>query len=62
MPRTASSTTKKRPMLVDDPGAFDTLATWERHLTDLKKLPKDILGKAGMIKTAKEIIAWKRKG
>jgi hypothetical protein len=49
-------------MLVDDPGAFDTLATWERHLTDLKKLPKDILGKAGMIKTAKEIIAWKRKG
>ena len=42
--------------LVDEPSPFDTLATWRRHLADVRRLSDDTLLKAELIKTAKEAI------
>ena len=43
-------------MLIDPPSPFDTLATWQRHLADVRRLSDDTLLKAEPIKTAKEAI------
>jgi carnitine 3-dehydrogenase len=41
---------------IDPPSPFDTLATWQRHLADVRRLSDDTLLKAELIKTAKEAI------
>jgi hypothetical protein len=51
---------KKRDVMIDEPTPFDTLATWERHLSDLKRLPADTELKPEMIRTAEQSIARKK--
>lgn len=55
--------TKTSPMtlspMIDEPGMFDTLETWERHLKTLEALPDSTL-KPGMIREAKQVIATKK--
>ncbi len=43
-------------VLINPPSPFDTLATWQRHLADVRRLSDDTLLKAELIKTAKEAI------
>jgi hypothetical protein len=31
-----------RLSLIDPPSPFDDLATWERHLADVRRLPDDV--------------------
>jgi len=39
-------------VLIDPPGPFDTLATWQRHLAECRRLPADTMLKAELIETA----------
>jgi hypothetical protein len=49
--------TAMRIYLIDPPGPFDTLATWERHLAYVRSLPPDTLLRAELIQDAEEAIA-----
>src|SRR6266446_8551136 len=44
-------------VMLDPPGPFDTLATWERHLAYLRCLPADTLLRDEMLRTAEAHIA-----
>jgi hypothetical protein len=44
-------------VMLDPPGPFDTLATWERHLAYVRRLPPDTLLRAELIQDAEEAIA-----
>jgi hypothetical protein len=48
-------------VLIDPPGAFDDLATWQRYLRDLRTLPNDTVLKAELIETAEAHIEAKRR-
>jgi hypothetical protein len=45
-------------MMLDDPGPFETLETWEQFLAEVEAMP-DFHGKAGTIDNAKWLIAQK---
>ena len=51
---------KLAPM-IDEPGIFDTLETWEQYLKTLENLPDSTL-KPALIASAKKMIARKRAG
>ena len=44
---------------IDQPSAFDSLQTWERHLNDLRALPSSQLQRE-MVRTAEKMIARKK--
>lgn len=46
--------------LIDDPGPFATLETWERHLEYIKNLPGRGEMKMLALKHTREIVAEKR--
>jgi hypothetical protein len=46
-----------RLCLIDEPTPFDTLATWQRYVADVRRLPDDTLLKSEMLRTAEEAIA-----
>jgi hypothetical protein len=39
-------------VLIDPPSPFDTLATWQRHLAEVRRLSDDVLLKAEMVEAA----------
>jgi hypothetical protein len=41
-----------RLVVIDDPGPFDTLETWEQFLAEVQAMP-DFLGKASTVQNAK---------
>jgi hypothetical protein len=43
-------------VLLDDPGLFDPLETWEQHLAEVQQMP-DFLGKDQPVHRAKMMIA-----
>jgi hypothetical protein len=44
--------------MIDPPGPFDTLATWQRHLAEYRRLlPADTILKSELIEAAEEAIA-----
>jgi hypothetical protein len=43
--------------LIDPPGPFDALVTWQNHLAEVLRLPDDVLLKAEMVEAAEEAIA-----
>jgi hypothetical protein len=45
-----------RLCLIDPPSPFDDLATWQRHLVDVRRRPDDTVLKSELINTAKEAI------
>jgi len=47
--------------MIDDPSPFDSLKTWERHLTELESLPPFALQDA-IVQHAQRIIAIKKCG
>jgi hypothetical protein len=53
---------KKLYGLIDEPSPFDTLTTWEHHLTELEALPDDYVLKPQLLAWAREMIAKKRSG
>lgn len=48
--------------IIDPPGPFSTREMWERHLSELRKLPQNTLLRREMIATAEREIARKRRG
>jgi hypothetical protein len=42
--------------MLDPPGPFDTLATWQRYLADVRRLPDDTLLKAELIEAAEAAV------
>lgn len=46
-------------VMVDEPGPFASLATWERHLASLEALPDRTLLKQQMVEVAKAVIEKK---
>jgi hypothetical protein len=48
-------------VLIDPPGPFDTLQTWQRHLRDLRTLPDGTLLRSELIQTAEAHIEAKRR-
>jgi len=56
------SENERRFVMVDEPGAFDPLETWESHLTDLKRLPKNTALRDEMIARAEQIIGERHLG
>jgi hypothetical protein len=51
------TTEPQRVILIDEPTPYDTLETWERHLTKLEALPANTFMRAELIKRAKSLIA-----
>jgi hypothetical protein len=47
-------------VLIDPPSPFDDVATWERHLADVRRLPDDTLLKAELVEAAEEAVARRR--
>jgi hypothetical protein len=47
-------------VMMDGPGPFSTLATWEQHLKDVKALPDSALNKRDLIASAERWIDFKR--
>ena len=45
--------------MVDEPGPFDTLETWEQFLTEMESLP-NFMFKPEIVQQAKEMIAEKK--
>ena len=54
-----SVTANQRLVMLDDPGPFDTLETWEQFLAEVEAMP-DFHGKASTIDNAKCLIAQKK--
>ena len=48
---------ESRSELIDEPSPFATLATWEHHLSALKRLPDDTTLKQDMIAHAEQMVA-----
>ena len=46
-------------VILDEPTPFDTLQTWERHLSLVESLPADQLGRDRMLVKAKRTIRAK---
>jgi len=48
-------------LMIDPPGVFsDTLATWERYLSEMRRLPVSVMNKQLLIDEAEEVILRKR--
>jgi hypothetical protein len=47
-------------VMIDPPTPFDTLATWQRHLADVRRLPDDVALKSETLRTAEEAVARRR--
>jgi hypothetical protein len=46
-----------RLCLIDEPAPFGTLATWRRHLAEVRRLPNDVMLKAELVQAAAETVA-----
>ncbi len=57
----SSTTSKPQLVMVDPPGPFDTLARWEQHLGELKKLPENVALRREMLQAAHKVISEKRR-
>jgi hypothetical protein len=55
-----SLTERERFVLIDPPGPYDTLETWERHLSELERLPENVYLRKKLIKKARQKVAEKR--
>jgi hypothetical protein len=54
---------KESYVMVDPPGRFDTLETWEQYLKELREnVPDSAFNKQSEIEYAERIIAEKRRG
>jgi hypothetical protein len=60
MASSKAQTQSLTPVLIDEPGDFATLATWERHLMELEGLPPSKMREA-MINTARQMISRKKR-
>ena len=54
-----SVTANLRLMMLDDPGPFDTLETWEQFLAEVQAMP-DFLLKDSVMENAKWVISQKK--
>ena len=52
-------TEQRLPPLIDGPSPFASRETWERHLSELERLPADTLGRGELLRHAREVIADK---
>jgi len=59
-PIPVSLTERERFVLNDPPGPYDTLETWERHLSELERLPEDVYLRKKLIKKARQKVSEKR--
>lgn len=49
-------------LLDDQPGLYsDTLETWERYLSELRRLPDSVRNKEDLIESAEQVIARRRR-
>jgi hypothetical protein len=47
-------------VLIDPPSPFDNLATWQRHLVDVRRRPDDTVLKSETLRIAEEAVARRR--
>ena len=55
-----NETERPLPPFIDVPTRFDTLATWERHLSAIERLPEETLLRNEMLQGAWQVIPEER--